>query len=326
MPARRATCLKLCGTGLCLLLGGGGCLRVAPKLPRTLGSPAPLAYSPAAFDADVSRYRTALSAADQTAARTQRDAIVYRVLAQVDAAYGAFEVNLNVRRAGAQTGADAAQLGLTAAATVTGASGVKDILSATATALGGTRLSFDKNYFEQKTTESLVSQMRASRLALKAQLLLNLAKRDVSSYPLEAAWVDLIGYYYAGTIPSALVEIANRTGSDAVRAGQDLQDVVRELRPATPAQAEQSLDVRAAYDTLSRGISAGRPDEVVRSNDALRRILREAGIAFEETASPADLLARMRDAMAAAAEDPTLSQRLADAVRSAMRSSRKETP
>ena len=324
MRARRITFLKLGGASLCLLLGG--CLRVAPKLPRSLQSPAPLAYSPAAFDADVARYRTALSAADPLAARTERDAIVYRVLAQVDAAYGAFEVNLNVRRAGAQTGADAAQLGLTAAATVTGASGVKDILSATATALGGTRLSFDKNYFEQKTTESLVSQMRASRLALKSQLLLNLAKRDVASYPREAAWVDLIGYYYAGTIPSALVEIANRTGSDAVKAGQDLQDVVRELRPATPAQAEQALDVRAAYEALSRGIQSGKPDEVVRSNDALRRVLREAGIAFDESATPNDLLTRMREAMAAAADDPAKSQRLADAVHSAMSSPQKETP
>lgn len=301
-----------------LLCLPAGCLRVAPKMPPTLASPAPIAYSGKEFDADVTAYRGAVQAGDVAGARQRRDTIVYRVLAQVDAAYGAFEVNLDVRRAGAQTAGDAAQLGVTAAATVVGASGVKDILTATATALEGTRLSFDKNYFEQKTTEALVSQMRASRSGMKAQLLSNLGHRDVASYPLEAAWVDLIGYYYAGTIPAALVEIANHAGSDAVKADQDLKDTVRTLTPATPAQARQAVDIRAVYEQLQDEAASNAPGTALRAMRRLRAILTGAAVSFDPRASSSDLLARMREAMVVAAEDPAKEAKLEAAVQAAM--------
>ena len=68
--------------------------------------------------------------------------------------------------------------------------------------------------------------MRASRKTLQAQMLLNLSTRDVQSYPLEAAWTDVVNYYYAGTIPSALVDISSKTGNDALQADLNLKAVV----------------------------------------------------------------------------------------------------
>ncbi len=314
MGQRRLAAVRILSTLFALSLMAG-CMRFAPKMPKNLSSPAPILYSPAEFDADVHRYRDALKAGDLKTARTERDQIVFRVMAQIESAYGNFEGSLTTSRAAALTGADAAQLGLTAAATIVGSSGVKDILTATAVALQGTRLSFDKNFFEQKTTESLIAQMRASRRTEEAQMLRSIANRDVTSYPLENAWTDLVRYYYAGTIPSALVEISSKAGADAVKADVDLKDAVRELTPATQRQAKQSIGIRSAYERLSRDLGSDDPDRRRRASADIRAILTRVGrAAVAGEASPDDLLADLRSAMLLADRDPAVAEKLADAV------------
>ena len=264
---------------------------------------APVLYSQHDLDSDLTSYRASVTGGDKEAAKTQRNRIVFRVTAQIDAAYGNFELDLSTRRAGAQTAGDAAQLGLTAAATVVGASTVKDILSATSTALQGTRLSFDKNFFEQKTTEALVSQMRASRKTLKAQILLGLSNRDTDNYPLEAAWIDVINYYYAGTISSALVDISSKAGSDASDADKNLKRVVKELTPATPAQAAQAVSIRAEYERLKKDLASKDAETEKAAGETLAKIFTSAKISFDATASPAELLGVYSQAMRAASED-----------------------
>ncbi len=293
-----------------LSMGVSGCLRVAPRMPANLKSPAPITYSGNTFDTDVTSYRTSVANGNLALAKVQRNQIIFRILAQIDAAYGGFEQNLSTRRAGIQTGGDAAQLGLSAAATVVGASEVKDILSATSTALEGTRLSFDKNFFEQKTTESLISQMRASRKTLQAQILLSLSTRDVGSYPLEAAWMDVIHYYYAGTISSALVDIASKTGSDEVAADQHLQYVVKELTPATPEQARQAVSIRSEYEQLRTALASGDVRKMQAATNTLKEILTGAQITFDPSASGAALLEDLKQAMIQAVNDDAMLAKL----------------
>ncbi|HZL28536.1 MAG TPA: hypothetical protein VFC39_18580, partial [Acidobacteriaceae bacterium] len=76
-------------------------------MPKVLSNPAPIAYTPAALDADIAVYRAALAANKPDAAKTERNAIVFHLIAQIDLAYGAFELHLSTRRAGAQTAGDA---------------------------------------------------------------------------------------------------------------------------------------------------------------------------------------------------------------------------
>jgi hypothetical protein len=293
-----------------------GCFRVAPKMPPPLASMAPINYSSSALDADVATYHASIANHALDNAKTQRNQIVFRIIAQIDAAYGAFELNLSTRRAGLQTGGDAAQLGLSAAATLVGASDIKDILSATSTAFQGTRLSVDKNFYEQKTTESLVSQMRASRKNLQAQILLSLSNRDVNSYPLESAWGDVVNYYYAGTIPSALVDIAGKAGNDAVKADQTLKDAVKELTPATPDQAKQALTIRSEYEALNKAVSSGNETSVKAAGETLARILTNAKIQFDPSASASNLLEVFKQAIIATANDNAKLQTLDAAVKS----------
>lgn len=287
-----------------------GCFRIAPKMPPPLASMAPINYSSSALDADVASYHASIANHALENAKTQRNQIVFRIIAQIDAAYGAFELNLSTRRAGLQTGGDAAQLGLSAAATLVGASDVKDILSATSTAFQGTRLSVDKNFYEQKTTESLVSQMRASRKNLQAQILQSLSNRDVNSYPLESAWGDVVNYYYAGTIPSALVDIAGKAGNDAVQADQHLKDTVEDLTHA-------AITTRSEYEKLSKAISSGETASVNAARDILVKILTAAKITFDSSAPASKLLDAMKQAMIEAADDDAKAKTLTDAVKSA---------
>jgi hypothetical protein len=302
----------------CLLLSTIGCLRVSPKMPKVVASPTSIFYSPSQFDNDVASYRASVSSGNLAAAATQRNQIVYRILAQIDEAYGGFELHLSTTRAGYQTGAAAVNLGLTAAATLVGASDIKTILAATSTAFQGAQTSFDKNFFEQKTTEALVSQMRASRKTLQAQIITNLSTRNPTSYPLEAAWTDVIAYYYAGTLPSALVAIASKAGSDDVKAGQSLADA-KTLAVFTEAGAQTAISIRSAYTQLSRDLGSSDPGAVSAAEESLRQILTKAGISFDPSSKGDALLATLKNAMIAASGSPVESDKLGAAVQAVMK-------
>ena len=259
-----------------------GCMStMGPRMPRELSAPSAASYSKDQFNKDVETYRGLVTGEhpDLSKALALRNQIAYRVMADIESSYGSFEMKLTTQRAGFETGSDTVQLGITAATAVIGVGDVKDILAASLLGFQGTRLSVDKNFFREKTTESIISQMRASRKTKQAELIKSLANRSVADYPWDAVWIDLIDFYYAGTVPSALVEIASGTGTKADAATTTLKNAVAELTPATPAQAKQSISNRATYEKLK---SAANGTDAAKSASALqsfRQILTAAGYA-----------------------------------------------
>jgi hypothetical protein len=173
-------------------------------------------------------------------------------MADIESSYGKFEMSLTSDRALQSTLADATTLGLTAATSVVGAPEVKDILAVTATAFHGTWTSYDKNFFQQKTTEAIIAQMRASRRTKQALIIDALDKRDVTKYPWDAVWLDLVDFYYAGTIPSALVEIASNAGTNAQNASEELNTTIKSLTSSTPEQANMQTANRTAYEKIRK--------------------------------------------------------------------------
>jgi hypothetical protein len=290
---------------------------MGPKMPKELAAPSISSYGASQFNADVSAYRDDVKKGDLAAAQTLRNEIAYRVMTGIESGYGRFEMRLTTLRAGAQTGSDALQLGLTAATTVVGASDIKDILSATSTAFHGTWTSLDKNYFQDKTTEAIISQMRATRKTKQAQIITSLATRNVTSYPLDAAWIDLVDFYYAGTVPSALVEIASDAGSKADTATKDLNKAMAELTPATPQQASQSISNRTAYEKLKSAVNGSDAAKSAAALQTLRQILTAAGYAPKADASATDLLALFRKAIDDATSDDSKLAALSAAVAAA---------
>jgi hypothetical protein len=268
-------------------------------MPAALTAPNMVVYSADDLKTDVEAYRAALNLPDLGKARGLRDRIVYRIMAQIDLGYGRFENSVMTARAGYMTGVDATQLGISAASAVIGATEIKDILNATTLARQGTRLSVYKNFFEQKTSEALISQMRATRKTKATEMLKSMNDRDVLQYPLESAWTDLSAYYYAGTIPSALVDIAGKAGSDAVVAEVKLQTQVLRMS----VQAGMAVDVRTEYEVLRRQFASTDRKMVANGVETLKAILGGAQVKFDDAAKPEALLGALKQAMADADAD-----------------------
>jgi hypothetical protein len=290
---------------------------MGPKMPPTLSAPAITGYKAADFNADLSSYRAKVAAADMAGALALRNQIAYRVMGDIEMSYSKFEMSLTTQRAGFETGSDAVQLGMSAAATLVGATDIKNILDASLTAFQGTRTSLDKNFFQEKTTESIISQMRASRKTKQAQLITNLATRDVSSYPWDAVWIDLVDFYYAGTVPSALVEIASTTGTKADAAATTLANTVAALTPTTPAQLKQSISNRSAYEKLKADANGSDTSKAAKAVQSLRQILASYdGSAPATNATATDLLAQFKKAIDESTTDNDKLAKLTTAVAS----------
>jgi hypothetical protein len=283
-------------------------------MPKELGAPSVYLYPKDQFQQDVQNYRTDVANNQLDAARTLRNQMAYRVMADIEDGYGRFEMKLSTDRAAQSTLADATTLGLTAATGLVGASDVKDILAATSAAFQGTWTSYDKNFFQQKTTEALIGQMRAARKTKQAQLITSLDTRDVTSYPWEAAWLDLVGFYYEGTVPSALAEIASTAGSKAEDATVKLNEAVAALTPRTPAQAQEAVDIRGAYQKLATDVNGSDAAKTAAAADTLRKILTAAGYAPTAAEDGPTLLADLRKALSDARTDNDKLAKLSQAV------------
>jgi hypothetical protein len=283
-------------------------------MPKELGAPSASNYSKDQFNTDVKTYRELVTGEhpDLSKALALRNQIAYHVMADIESSYGSFEMRLTTQRAGFETGSDTIQLGLTAASTVIGAGDVKDILGASLLGFQGARLSVDKNFFREKTTESIISQMRATRKTKQAQLITSLATRDVANYPWDAVWIDLIDFYYAGTVPSALVEIASGTGTKADAATTTLKNAVAGLTPRTQIQAKQAIDIRSVYDKLTA--AAADPAKSAGAILSLNRILTATGRTPANNATIAELLASLKAAMIEAKTDADKLATLNDAI------------
>jgi hypothetical protein len=279
-----------------VLLMSGCRSTMGPKMPFELSAPSLTAYDANTFKADVQNYRDAIKNNELPKAQNLRNQIAYRVMGGIEASYQRFESSLTTQRAGFETGSDAIQLGMTAATTLVGAGDVKDILAASLSAVEGTRLSIDKNFFREKTTESLISQMRASRNTKKAQIITSLGNRDVTSYPWDAVWPDLVDLYYAGTVPSALVEIASGAGAKAEAATADLNSAMAQ-------QAKQAISARTAYEKLKAAVASPDPAKAQSAIEALKSILMATGYQPPSDATASDLLALLRKAMRDADQD-----------------------
>lgn len=311
-------CSLLSGCALLALLPTAGCRsNMGPKMPKELGAPAIYLYPKDQFQQDVLTYRTDVSSGQLEAAKALRNQMAYRVMADVEANYGSFEMKLSSGRAMQATLADATTLGLTAATTVVGATDVKDILAATGVAFQGTWTSYDKNFFQQKTTEALIAQMRASRKTKQAQLITGLATRDVTSYPWDAVWIDLVDFYYSGTVPSAMVEIASNAGTQAAIATTTLNNAMAALTPRTPAQAQEAIDIRAAYTKLAAAVNSSDATKSAAGVATLRKILTDAGYSPAADEGSAALLADLRKSMADASTDNDKLARLSQAIAAA---------
>ncbi|MDX2144378.1 MAG: hypothetical protein SFV19_13565 [Rhodospirillaceae bacterium] len=178
-------------------------------------------------DAQVAKYRElSASASDEEMRTIRRNSAVMQRLSAVNIKFSQFEKALFIEGVGSGVATDWVALAINAAGTVTGTAALKSALHATSVGLLGAKAAFDKNAYWDKTLPVLVGQMYASRKAIEAKIRSGLVRPD-REYPLDVALMDVEQYYVAGTIPGALLAIAESSGASAKKSEEEITQIVK---------------------------------------------------------------------------------------------------
>jgi hypothetical protein len=249
----------------CLIFGLTGCAHrvsiaapAAPTIPGTKTQQANIdiakpiditkTYNADDYKTDITNYTAAVTASltDSTQlgkAKQARNNIIWGEMGAIESVYTLYHTRLFSDKNLISVGSDAMTLGLTAASTIAGHAPTKTILSALGTAFAGVGLSIDKNYFGQQSFQILGVAMQTRRDKIRGVIASNLTNCDVSSYPLAEAQRDLIQYFGAGTLDSALQELQEE-------AGKASSDAAGGANPSTPSTTS-SLPVTACSSSIT---------------------------------------------------------------------------
>jgi hypothetical protein len=292
---------------VCLLTWAGGCLHVNQRSKPASIDGGQTGYSAKKFRDDYATYTKDVTEHHDDDARQQRDSMISLVEVDIESDYRAYVANLSTARAAIATVGDVTELGLSAAIGVVSGSDVKDLLAASLTGFKGSRFSFYKNFFREKTTEVLISQMEASREEVRAKIIVKTSSLSVKQYPFEEAWRDLVELFYAGTLDSALVQLSSKTGSDAAAQKKKANDLdIKRANSADEAQA--AIRIRSNYARLFQDATSGDANKSASAVKTAKETLTTIGSAAQlsDQSTPAEVMTALRDEIRKALSDPSL--------------------
>ena len=188
----------LLALGLATLLGGCASFNIAGPRP---------AFDPAADIKDLeAHYQGATSIAvyyAQPETAQRRNEFIVGRLTLYNLKYTQYIQQFSVGYAELETAADISKLVLDIGGAIAGGRNDKTALAALSGLLTGSRVSIEKNFFNQQTSNALVAQMNAQRKTALVPIVAGM-NQAVDKYPLGQALVDLQAYYEAGTMTGAL--------------------------------------------------------------------------------------------------------------------------
>ncbi|MDG2532669.1 hypothetical protein P6144_03345 [Sphingomonas sp. HITSZ_GF] len=138
-----------------------------------------------------------------TPTEARRNNFIEIRLAVYDLEYERFTQNLRAGRTDAETIADLTVIGLSLATTLSDSKHAKTVLGAIITSFTGGRAAIEKNYYADRTTSALITQMDAERKAALIPILTGKA-RPLAEYSISDTIRDLLAYKRAGSIDGAL--------------------------------------------------------------------------------------------------------------------------
>ncbi len=200
-----------------IVLFSTGCPNYKPKTPAVLANNV-IKYEVNKFADDLDEYYSAIddtTPANIPQATIYRDRVIEHLKRAIDGDYHDFENQLFTRRATTNSILDMVEYGAHAASIVTHGEQAKTVISTLLTAFRGGRKSIDENFFKEQTTGIIISQMQSSRARIEANIRKSM-QGDASKYSLDAALGDLVNYFYAGTLQTAVTELAQQTGQNAI--------------------------------------------------------------------------------------------------------------
>jgi len=235
-----------------------GCPKTKPNLPPAIAQRL-AKYELERFSRDLNAYDCAafgvaepganircsdlgVSSTDARRAKLIRDRVIDRLKTNIDVVYHDFEDRLFTRRAGSNLLFDITELGSAAAINITNGERAKNIISVALAAFKGGRKSLDENFFRERTIQTIISQMQASRARIESTIIQKRAK-EIGEYSLDEALGDLVDYFYAGTLQKGLQDLAKAAGQNAIQA----EKRVLELKNIDPGSVVNlTPDVRTA--------------------------------------------------------------------------------
>jgi len=250
-------------------------------------------------------YKKVATAPDEAARRNLRDEFVVGRLTLYNLQYLKYISQFSLDAATVDSALDITKIGVDLATTVTGTAETKSILGAISTGLTGSRLSLEKNFFEQKTVQALVSQMNAQRKAALVPIVEGLAQ-DTNKYPITTAIVDLYNYYGAGTLQGALQGIQEDASAKGSKAQFDIDKFRSVIYGADAATKAINAWIYPGYKSFDAdGNALDAAGKTVPANEANTKILKQwvrqkyGKLPVEIFLSSGDFAADRKDAMGA---------------------------
>jgi hypothetical protein len=262
------------------------------------------------FSNQYEAYNTAVASNQLDQAKTLRDRMVFQLKRNIDANYADFENNVFLGKASSNVLFDITELGAVFAGTITNGERAKTIIAAALSAFKGGRKSIDVNFFREKTTESLIQTMRASRSRSLEKINIGL-RNKVADYTLEEALGHLIDYFYAGSLSNALVELSKQASEQAAAAKTDAD---REEKLRLRANLVHSVTINELrndlYFKITKGADADKAEaraKLIRVLGALKAALPDLKVTFAaDTSTNDELFTELQRVLEAAARLDTI--------------------
>lgn len=166
-----------------------------------------------------------------------RNATIDSRLRVIDLQFAEFIETLAKENVQADFGVAAVQVGVGAAGSLV-AETTSQILSAASGALSGTQQAFNKTALFSQSFPALLAQMIAGRKAVLVKIMEG-RQLSIAKYPLPAALRDLEAYYFAGSLPGAVVS----TSADAKLKNDEAQQKLDELKISTFSETDTAKTI-----------------------------------------------------------------------------------
>lgn len=212
----------------------------AQKKPTAMGPHGSLSPASSAYYEEVAAaYKADIAANNASKALIDRNRLIYLAIDQMDLNFYDFQKSTRKKRAFFQTVLDILEIGASTAISITNGERAKTLIAEGLGAVQAGRTSINKN-FALKDTQILFNKMVAKRAQMLGQILIK-SVQGVDQYPFEAALIDLIAYFRAGTFDGALENLNIDTGAEAAAATK----AVAALKIATTANLKTAVTLDA---------------------------------------------------------------------------------
>lgn len=202
-----------------------------------------------------------------------RNRLIAMTISQIDLNFGFYQRNRRIQRNLFATVVDILEIGASTAISITGGARSKALIGEGLTFVQGSRDKINKNLRLQEQ-QIFFNKMIEKRADVQKRILGRL-NNSIVDYPFELAYVDLVDYYEAGTMSSALADLAADTGSSA----SDAQNQLRKAKENAGVAGKLTEDERTQQIENFRKIES----------------MRQAFIDAEDANNPSALTAKQKE-------------------------------